>query len=344
MQALNEHDRRVAALSRAARAAIVVPSLFALALVVIRQPAAAGFAVFGTFAHQVLVDYEPAGRTRFAQAAMLTLLGVITVTLGTLASPVAWLAVGGTLAAGFLAELPALASRRVAPVGQALLLSFLCAVAVPAPARLIAPHVAGWLLAGIVAQPSLLLIWFSLPRSDSAGVTSQQNDNAARAIAGERFDWLPKAIHAGLAFSLVVLLTRVARVDHAFWVILGVLPVLNTKIGAARTFWQQQAGTVLGYAIGALVVAIVGGQQVWYWLILPLCVFGSAYASTAVGLLAGQAAYTVFVVVMFCILIPQERASGIARLEDIAIGGAVSLAVASLLRLGNVTPRGRTAP
>lgn len=59
MQALNEHDRRVAALSRAARAAIVVPSLIALALVVIRQPAVAGFAVFGTFAHQFAAALIP---------------------------------------------------------------------------------------------------------------------------------------------------------------------------------------------------------------------------------------------------------------------------------------------
>jgi hypothetical protein len=38
------------------RAAIVVPSLFALGLLVIKQPQMAGFSVFGTFAHLVILD------------------------------------------------------------------------------------------------------------------------------------------------------------------------------------------------------------------------------------------------------------------------------------------------
>jgi hypothetical protein len=56
--------------------------LFASALFVFRQPELAGFAVFGTFAHQALVDYDTAAAARFAQSAMLTALGVIMVSLG----------------------------------------------------------------------------------------------------------------------------------------------------------------------------------------------------------------------------------------------------------------------
>jgi PPE-repeat protein len=110
MKALNVNERDLASLARSARTAIVVPSLFALALLVIGQPEAAGFAVFGTFAHQVLVDYDTAGTARFAQSAMLTLLGSILLSLGTLASTSVWLAVGGTVAVGFLSELPLLSS------------------------------------------------------------------------------------------------------------------------------------------------------------------------------------------------------------------------------------------
>jgi hypothetical protein len=116
MKASNAQERRLTGLVRALRAAIVVPSLFALALLVIKQAAVAGFTVFGTFAHLVLVKYDPVGRVRLAQAGMLTLLGLIMVTPGTLASANAWFAVGSVCAVGALSELPALRSRHLVKV------------------------------------------------------------------------------------------------------------------------------------------------------------------------------------------------------------------------------------
>jgi uncharacterized membrane protein YccC len=138
-----------------------------------------------------------------------------------------------------------------------------------------------------------------------------------------------------LALGFAVLLTRLLKVEHAFWVVLGVLPVLSASGAlAVRTFWQEQAGTLIGFLVSAIVVAIIGPHWAWYWLILPFVVFGSTYAASAVGLMAGQAAFTLFAVVLFCILLPQQPPAGLLRLEDIAIGGAVSLAVGALLRLG----------
>jgi hypothetical protein len=63
-------------------------------------------------------------------------------------------------------------------------------------------------------------------------------------------------------------------------------------------------------------------------------IFFSAYASTAFGFVAGQAAFTVFAVVLFCILSPAQGQVGLLRVEDIAIGGVLSLLVASLQRIG----------
>jgi hypothetical protein len=117
MKAVNAHERSLAGLARSVRAAIVVPSLFALALIVFKQPELAGFAVFGTFAHQVLVNYDAAGRARFVQSAMLTALGAIMLSLGTFASVSVWLAVSGAIAVGFLSEVPPLASGRIAASG-----------------------------------------------------------------------------------------------------------------------------------------------------------------------------------------------------------------------------------
>src|SRR5215468_8217017 len=107
MRDLTAEERRLSAFARSVRVAIVVPSLLALTLFVIEQREIVGFAVLGTFAHLVLVNYGTLGGTRYAQAALLTLLGLITISLGTLASSPAWLAVSGAAAAGFVAEVPA---------------------------------------------------------------------------------------------------------------------------------------------------------------------------------------------------------------------------------------------
>jgi hypothetical protein len=99
-------------IARGVRAAIVVPLLFAPALLVIRQPEMAGVAVFGTFAHLVMVDYNADAGARSAQAATLTVLGAILIGLGTLCSSSLWLAAGGATAAGLLAKYPEPGSAR----------------------------------------------------------------------------------------------------------------------------------------------------------------------------------------------------------------------------------------
>jgi fusaric acid resistance family protein len=336
MKAVNAHERSLAGMARSVRAAIAVPSLFALALIVFKQPELAGFAVFGSFAHQVLVNYDAAGRVRFVQSAMLTALGAIMLSLGTFASASVWLAVSGAIAVGFLSEVPPLASGRIAAIRSALLLAFMLAVAVPAPASSVFPYLAGWLIAGIIAQPALFLIWIPLQNSSAAADEASSGDVTEKPVPpADRSNWKGSAVRSGLALGFAVLLTRLLKVEHAFWVVLGVLPVLGASGGSAvRTFWQEQAGTLIGFLVGAVVVAVIGPHQAWYWSILPFVVFGSTYAASAVGLMAGQAAFTLFAVVLFCILLPQQRQAGLLRLEDIAIGGAVSLAVGALLRVG----------
>jgi Fusaric acid resistance protein-like len=334
MKAVNAHERSVAGLGRSARAAILVPSLFALALIVFKQPELAGFAVFGTFAHQVLVNYDAAERVRSVQSVMLTVLGAIVLSLGTFASASVWLSVSGAIAVGFLSEVPPLAVGRIAAIRSALLLAFMLAVAVPAPACSVFLYLAGWLIAGIIAQPALFLIWIPLQNSSATGDGANSPDVTANpGLPTDCSNWGISAVRSGLALGFAVLLTRLLTVEHAFWVVLGVLPLLNASGGSAiRTFWQEQAGTLIGFSASAIVVAIIGPHWAWYWAILPFVVFGSTYAASAVGLIAGQAAFTVFAVTLFCILSPQQRQVGLLRLEDIAIGGAVTLAVGAVLR------------
>jgi len=321
--------KKLAGLARGMRAAIIVPSLFALGLLVIKQPQMAGFSVFGTFGHLVMVNYSQTRATRAAQAATLTLLGVLLVCLGTFVSANSWTAAAGAMAVGFLSEWPAVARGHVAVVRTALLLSFMLAVAIPTPLRFVVPQLLGWLLAGMVAQPLLQVIWIPIRPAPHTG------EEPARSSVVGSSHWLGNAGFNGLAMGLAVLTAHALRVSHAFWVVLGVLPVLSAR-GAvpSRIFWHEQAGTVLGFVVGAALVAVMGAHQQVYWIALACVTLFSAYASTAIGFVVGQAAFTVFAVVLFCILAPTQVQVGRLRVEDIAIGGVLGLLLASLQRLG----------
>ncbi len=332
---------RIARLVRAGRAAVVAPSLFTLALLIIKQPDIAGFAVFGTFIQLVMTNYDAPERARSVESAMLSFLGAIAIGLATLASADVWLAAGGALMAGFLSEWPWLAHGRLVRDRTALLLAFMLGVAAPASVSALYPRLEGWLLAGLAAQPVLLLVWVPIqPSKTASAIGAARNREPVSTGLDATSPWIGNAAATGAAMAIAVLLTRILKLDHAFWVFLGVLPVICARGNSpTRTFWEQQVGTLVGCLIGAFLVAIIGTRDAWYWAILPLTVFASAYASSAVGFVAGQAAFTVFAVVLFCILLPHKGDVGILRVGDIAIGGAVSLVAVSLRRVGEIRLR-----
>src|SRR3954451_17101391 len=80
----------VAALKSAARAAIVMPAVFALADKVIGQPQTSIFAAFGSFALLVLAEFRGPPRTRLVAYLGLGCVGAVFITLGTLCSRSPW--------------------------------------------------------------------------------------------------------------------------------------------------------------------------------------------------------------------------------------------------------------
>jgi len=91
----------MAALKSAARAAIVIPAVFALADKLIGQPQTSIFAAFGSFAILVMVDVAGTARTRLIAYLGLACVGAAFITLGTLCSRNAWLGAGAMAAVGF---------------------------------------------------------------------------------------------------------------------------------------------------------------------------------------------------------------------------------------------------
>jgi uncharacterized membrane protein YccC len=151
--------------------------------------------------------------------------------------------------------------------------------------------------------------------------------------------WLQNSVRGAIGLGLAVLVSRVASVDHAFWVVLGTLSVLRSNaLNTGQTVVRAVAGTLVGFVVGAIIVSIVGTDTTVLWFLLPFAVLLAGLAPAAIGFAAGQAAFTLTLLILFNILQPEGWRIGLVRIEDVALGCAVSLVVGLLF-----WPRGATA-
>jgi uncharacterized membrane protein YccC len=143
--------------------------------------------------------------------------------------------------------------------------------------------------------------------------------------------WFLNSLRGALALAAAVAVADVSGVQHAFWVVLGTLSVLRTSAASTGgTAWRALAGTVVGFIVGALLLLAIGTGQTALWVALPVAVLVAAYAPGTTPFLVGQAAFTVTIVVLFNLLAPAGWRVGLLRIEDVAIGCAVSLVVGVL--------------
>ncbi|MGB0121343.1 MAG: FUSC family protein [Solirubrobacterales bacterium] len=147
-----------------------------------------------------------------------------------------------------------------------------------------------------------------------------------------RSAWFRNSIRGGVGIALAVLVAQLVNADNAFWVVLGTLSVLRSNaIGTEGSIVSALRGTVVGIVIGSAVIALIGEHQYLLWVALPLTVLVAAYASAAISFAAGQAAFSVLVMVLFNLIAPIGVEVGLVRIIDVGIGCAVSLAVGLLL-------------
>jgi len=90
------------------------------------------------------------------------------------------------------------------------------------------------------------------------------------------------------------------------------------------------AGNVIGVAIGGAFAAAAGNHPIVMWVTLPVVVFLAAYAATTVGFIVSQAAFTINLIVVFNLLSPAGWQIGLIRIEDVALGAAISVVVGLL--------------
>jgi uncharacterized membrane protein YccC len=90
-------------------------------------------------------------------------------------------------------------------------------------------------------------------------------------------------------------------------------------------------GTAIGFVLGAVVIEFVGIDPVVMWTLLPVVAFGSAFVPEVASFIAGQAAFTMMVLIIFNLIQPTGWSVGLIRVEDVAVGALVGISVSLLL-------------
>ncbi|MCZ8382542.1 FUSC family protein [Mycobacterium sp. CPCC 205372] len=150
---------------------------------------------------------------------------------------------------------------------------------------------------------------------------------------------LRNSLRTGLGLALAVAVTHLFPVEHGFWVVLGAMSVLRSSALTTGTrVLRAVAGTGIGFVIGVVVIELVGVDHAVMWLLLPLVAFGSAWVPEVASFIAGQAAFTMMVLIIFNLIQPTGWSVGLIRVEDVVVGALVGVSVSLLL-----WPRGASA-
>jgi uncharacterized membrane protein YccC len=510
----------VPALKAAARAAIVIPAVFALADKVIKQPQTSLIAAFGSFAILIFVEFGGPPRRRLVAYLGLAVAGTVFITIGTLCSRDPWLATGAMAVVGFTVLFAGVFNGYIAAASTGVILTFVLPVTIPAANSAIPDRLEGWALAVGAGVSAVMLLWPSRGRADlrhdaaealrvvadfvdaepdqlaeravlarqavddlgrqflgtqhrptgptgtTAALTSipdeldwlwsflgpsaqwpelelacgedaeamaataavlrtsaarldggdelpdlarldAARDAVARALlrrlpelpaetgdddlpealgppfrirtisysarqlagyallatgadapeltddnmvlpspdhpalaAAEEFAvehasagsvWLQNSIRGAAGLAIAVYVAQRSGLQHGFWVVLGTLSVLRSNaLGTGRSIVSALAGTAIGLVVGALLVTGIGTHEAVLWAVLPIAILLATYAPRAISFAAGQAGFTVVLFILFNIIQPVGWKVGLIRIEDVAIGFAVSLVVGLL--------------
>ena len=163
----------------------------------------------------------------------------------------------------------------------------------------------------------------------------------ASSHASMRSVWLRNSLRAAAGLAVAVLVARVTNAQDGFWVVLGTLSVLRSSaLATGTTVVEAIAGTGVGIVVGGLIVLAIGSEPALLWAVLPFAILLAAYSPRAISFAAGQAGFTVAVVVLFGFehLFQLLGKLGVVRIEDVALGCGISLLTGFL-----VWPRGAGA-
>jgi uncharacterized membrane protein YccC len=151
--------------------------------------------------------------------------------------------------------------------------------------------------------------------------------------------WLQNSVRGAVALGAAIFVANLTGVQHSFWVVLGTLSVLRSSaLNTGQNIVRGLLGTTVGFAIGAALLVPIGSNTTALWVLLPIAILIAGVAPAVISFAAGQAGFTLTLVILFNIIAPAGWRVGLIRVEDVAIGAAVSLLVGMLC-----WPRGAAA-
>jgi uncharacterized membrane protein YccC len=160
-----------------------------------------------------------------------------------------------------------------------------------------------------------------------------------RSHFSRRSVWLHNSARGALGLGLSVLVAYEFGVQHAFWVVFGTLAVLRSNaLSTGQTAARALVGTIEGIVVGSLIIGLLGTHETVFWILLPFAICFTGFAPSAISFAAGQAGFTMTILILFNIVEPIGWKIGVIRIEDVALGCAVSLVVGLLM-----WPRGASA-
>ncbi|HEY6473796.1 MAG TPA: FUSC family protein, partial [Acidimicrobiales bacterium] len=156
---LRAKDPGLLAVKRSLRAAIVMPSVFAIAHASFSNSQVSLFAAFGSVALLLMVEFTGPPRTRVLSYSAMFVVGCAFIALGTTVSTNKVAAVVTMGVVGFVVLFAGIVSPLFATAATAALLTFVLPVAVEAPASQIGYRLLGWAMASAACTLACLFLW-----------------------------------------------------------------------------------------------------------------------------------------------------------------------------------------
>ncbi|MFE4412207.1 FUSC family protein [Streptomyces sp. NPDC056821] len=174
--------------------------------------------------------------------------------------------------------------------------------------------------------------------SSPAGRLTSATERAAAHVEPHSV-WLHNSIRGAIGLGIGIALADATGIQHGFWITLGTLAVLRSNaLSTGQNVFRALGGTLAGSILGAGLLQLIGHDTTVLWILLPVAVMAAGVVPAAISFAAGQAAFTLTLVILFDIAQPTDLSVILFRIEDIALGCAVSLVVGLLF-----WPRGASA-
>jgi len=331
-------DKSAFSLTRGFRAAAFVIAPIIVDFAIVHQPR---LLVLATLGAMILTNTEmqlPAIPSRILLVACFT--EAVSFGLGTLAATTGHSLTILLLGIAVFVALIARVSTNWAPVGTFTAIIFAIGLGLPgysiqsAGLRALFSLIGMlWALIGVEIQRFALSHRIQLSGSDSA----------ANEQPRPRLDVLGSALIIGIASALAYAIGLLLGLPRDFWAVVTIIVAVRPNISSTTTFTSM---IVIGTIVGALIALITLENSNLYLRLALLFSFAvMVFATMKVNVILTQIFLVPFIIILLNIYYPGEWYLSFIRILDVAIGGAIAVAMVYLRSalsgsrlLGNRTP------